>query len=97
MILAVGLLITPSTYHTAVEGQRATRRIAHLVTRFTRLALWPFAIALGLDLGVAFERIHGASAGIAVALAFAALALVLWLGVGTRGAAFPWCGGKGDG
>jgi hypothetical protein len=82
MILALGLLITPSIYHTAVEEQRATRRIANLVTRFTQIALWPFAIALGLDLGVAFERIHGAAAGLAAALAFSTLALVLWLGVG---------------
>jgi hypothetical protein len=82
MILALGFLILPSAYHMTVEGRRATRRIAKLVTNCTRLALWPFAIALGLDLGVALERIHGAAAGIAAALVFSALALVLWLGIG---------------
>ena len=82
MILALGLLIAPGAYHAIVEGHRATPRITGLVTRFTRLALWPFAVALGLDLGIALDRIHGAVMGMVGAAALAGLALVLWRGVG---------------
>lgn len=81
MILALGLLITPSTYNALAEDQRATRRFTDVITQLTGLALFPFAVALGIDLMIAFERIDGLRGGLIAGIAFASLALVCWWGL----------------
>lgn len=81
LILAiVGLLIMPSSYHRIVLAGEASGAVIRLIDRITVTTLALFAVAMGLDLGLAGSRIAGSAAGAAVAaIGFAACA-ALWLG-----------------
>jgi hypothetical protein len=83
MLLALGLLIAPSTFHRLAERGESSGRMGAVTGRLTAAALLPFAGALGLDLAIALERVLGdprvAAAGGA---GFALLALAAWFGAG---------------
>lgn len=53
MVLVVGLLIAPSARRRIVEQGGATASINRYITRILLITLAPFALALGLDLGIA--------------------------------------------
>ena len=61
IILALGLLITPSMQHRLVERGEDTNRIHSATTTLAGLALMPLALALGLDVFTAVERSFGAT------------------------------------
>jgi hypothetical protein len=78
MVLVVGLLIAPGLYHRIVEEGNDSGAFHGVVTAYADMALLPFALALGLDIGVAGERILGRTgAGVAGGVA-ALLALAFW-------------------
>ncbi len=80
MVCAVGLLIAPGPYHRIVEKGEDSGELHHFVTTVAEAALLPFALALGLDVWLAAERVFD-SAGAAVTGASATvLALGLWYG-----------------
>jgi hypothetical protein len=49
MVCVVGLLITRGPYHRIVESGEDSAHILRLVTVIANLSLFPFALALGLD------------------------------------------------
>jgi uncharacterized protein DUF6328 len=81
MVLAAALLIAPEPYHRIVEGGADSGRFHQLVTAFADLALLPFALALGIDLFLASQRVFGTAPALAAGIAGAALALALWYGL----------------
>ncbi|MGO4175767.1 DUF6328 family protein [Bosea sp. TAF32] len=80
IIVVVGLLITPSAHHRIAEDGEAGSRFIEFLTRVSVATLPAFAIAIGLDLGLAGTRIAGLSAGIVGAVLGAALPLAIWFG-----------------
>lgn len=80
IILVVGLLIAPSAHHRISEDGEASHHFIRFLTRMSVPTLPIFAIAIGLDLGIAGMRIGGLAAGIAGALLGAALPLAIWFG-----------------
>jgi hypothetical protein len=79
MVCVVGLLITPGPYHRIVEGGEDSEHIHRLVTVIAELSLFPFAIALGLDV-IATGRLFGELASGAGGIATTAVALTFWYG-----------------
>ncbi|MEZ2131320.1 MULTISPECIES: DUF6328 family protein [unclassified Sinorhizobium] len=80
MVVIVALLITPSAHHRIVEGGEATQDFNGFVTRISFLTLAPFALALGLDIGIAVSRGLGMSAGVVAGVLGVLVALGLWYG-----------------
>jgi Family of unknown function (DUF6328) len=80
MICVVALLIAPGPYHRIVESGADSGPFHRLVTALADLALFPFALALGLDVFVTGERMFGETAGAAAGLMATALALAFWYG-----------------
>ena len=56
ILLTIGLLVAPSTFHRIAQDGQSTGRTHGLVGCFTTLALLPLAAALGLDLTLTLER-----------------------------------------
>src|SRR6266536_1539770 len=81
MVIVVGLLITPGPYHRIVEGGADSGSFHDLVTEIADLALLPFALAIGINVFLAAERVFGAGAASAAGGGTAALALALWYGL----------------
>ncbi len=78
IILTLGLLIAPSMQHRLVERGEDTNRIHAATTRLAGIALFPLALALGLDVFTAVERSVGVPAGVTVGALFFALAIAFW-------------------
>ena len=81
MLIALGLLLTPGAYHRIVEEGEDTDALHRFTTRVMLYALLPFAVALGLDVYVAFARTAGNRLALIVALIAALLALFYWYGL----------------
>jgi hypothetical protein len=81
MVAVVGLLILPEPYHRIVERGSDSGAFHELVTDIADLALLPFALALGVDVYLAAERIFDGTAAEAAGIAAAGLALALWYGL----------------
>ncbi len=81
MLLAFALLITPSSFHRLVERGEDTHRLHHLVTRMLAPVLGLFAVAVGLDLFAAGEKVGGRALGLAMGVGGAVLGLGLFYGL----------------
>src|ERR671921_2842240 len=81
MLLAVGLIIAPSSYHRLVERGEDTHEIHRYTTKMMDWALLPFALGLGIDLYVAAQKIIGWKAGVAAGLFGTLVAAFFWYGV----------------
>src|SRR5690348_8007845 len=57
MVIVLGLLILPEPYHRIVEGGSDSGGFHELVTDIADLVLLPFALALGIDVYIAAERV----------------------------------------
>jgi hypothetical protein len=80
MVCVVGLLITPGPYHRIVESGEDSAHILRLVTVIANLSLFPFALALGLDVFITAGRIFGEAAGADAGIAATAVAVAFWYG-----------------
>lgn len=80
IIVVVGLLIAPSAHHRIAENGEASAHFIGFLTRLSVATLPAFALAIGLDLGLAGTRIGGLAAGIASAMLGTALPLAIWFG-----------------
>jgi hypothetical protein len=80
MLLAFALLITPSSFHRIVEKGEDTHRLHHLVSRLLKPVLVIFAVAIGLDLFAAAEKVAGRAAGIGLGVGGTLVGLGLFYG-----------------
>jgi Family of unknown function (DUF6328) len=78
IMVAIGLLIAPSMQHRIVECGEDSNRILSATTTLAALALFPLAMALGLDIFMAIERTFGVGAGVGVGASFFILAITFW-------------------
>ncbi len=78
MIVTLGLLILPGLHQRIVEEGLDSARLYRFTGRVASLALAPFALSLGLDVGIAAERLWGAAGGIVAGAAAGLLAIALW-------------------
>lgn len=81
MLLALALLLTPSSFHRIAERGEDTHRVHHLAGRFMRGVLPLFALAIGIDLFMAGEKVAGRSAGVVLGSLFVLLGLALFYGL----------------
>jgi MFS family permease len=81
MLIALGLLLAPGAYHRIVEEGEDTRALHRFTTRVMNYALLPFAVALGSDVYVSFERTMGRTVSIGIALGASLAALFFWYGL----------------
>lgn len=82
MLLAVGLIIAPSSYHRLVERGEDTQEIHRYASRMMNWALLPFAFGLGIDLYVATQKVVGSwKLGVAAGLFGALMAGFFWYGL----------------
>src|SRR5215210_4548025 len=68
MLVAVGLIISPSAYHRLVEGGEDTHEQHRYTTSLMAWALLPFALGLGIDIFVAAQKVFGWKKGAAAGL-----------------------------
>jgi hypothetical protein len=80
MALAIAFLIAPSLQHRIVDEGYATARIQSAVSRYAAMALFPFALSLGIDLYIVLDLRFGLGAGLAAGATFSVLALTGWYG-----------------
>jgi PncC family amidohydrolase len=78
IMIAIGLLIAPSMQHRIVERGEDSDRILSATTTLAALALFPLAMALGLDVFMAIERTFGLGAGMGLGASFFILAITFW-------------------
>jgi hypothetical protein len=81
MMVTLGLLILPGLYQRLVEHGFDSGRLFRFTGRVAGLALAPFSVSLGLDIGIATERLWGTAGGIAAGAATGLLAVVFWYGL----------------
>jgi DMSO reductase anchor subunit len=81
LIIAVGLLISPSSYHRIVERGEDTHELHRYASKVMLWALLPFALGLGIDIFVATEKIFGRWLGVAAGLLALLIAASFWYGV----------------
>ncbi|HEX8503550.1 MAG TPA: DUF6328 family protein [Pyrinomonadaceae bacterium] len=78
MLVAVGLIISPSAYHRLVEAGEDTEDQHRYTSRLMAWALLPFALGLGIDLFVATQKVFGWKVGAAGGLFGALVAGSFW-------------------
>jgi amino acid permease len=78
MLLALALLISPSSYHRLVERGEDTEEIHRYASRVLCWALLPFALGLSIDLYVAAQKIIGWKTGATVGLLGIIVAIFFW-------------------
>jgi hypothetical protein len=81
MLIALGLLLAPGAHHRIVEEGEDTPAQHRFTTRVMDYALLPFAVALGFDVYVAFERTLGHAVALVVGLGAMLIALFFWYGL----------------
>jgi len=85
MVIVVGLLITPDTYHRIVERGADSGQLHRIVTDIAGLALLPFGLAIGFEVFIAGEQIYGTAVGVVSGAIATLLALALWYGLPEAG------------
>lgn len=84
MLVAVALLLWPGAYHRIVENGEDSERLHRFTTGVLGVALLPFALALGIDLYAATEKVTGQAGGVIAGVSAALVAFTLWYGVEAR-------------
>src|SRR4051794_9511861 len=82
MLVAVGLLMSPSAYHRIVHEGENKPDLPPFISRVMAVALLPFAFGLGIDLFVATEKLSGIAPGVIAGLATLFTALFFWYFMG---------------
>jgi hypothetical protein len=76
------LLVWPATYHQIVERGEDTLALSLFTTKAIEAALPLFAVALGLDLYIATQRLAARGIGAVIGLLITGLALFFWYALG---------------
>jgi hypothetical protein len=82
MLITIGCLIAPSSFHRISEGGEATRRQLAYTKAMITVALVPFALATGGNVIIATELYVGGTAALLLGLATTAVAIFFWYGIG---------------
>ena len=82
MVVVTLLIMWPSSFHQIVERGNLTVRLLNFTTSTMDLALFPFAIALGIDVYIVTQRLGDVRLAVATGVATALAALFFWYGVG---------------
>src|SRR5215212_4266192 len=82
LLVAVGLVISPASYHRLVEGGEDTHEQHRYTSNLMTWALLPFALGLGIDLFVAAQKVLGWKAGAAAGVFGAGVAASFWYVLG---------------
>jgi hypothetical protein len=82
LICALGLLIFPGTYHRIVEEGKNSGRLRALIGTAASWALAPFAVSIGLGVGITCERVWGPAGGLTAGAGACLIAFGLWYGLG---------------
>ncbi len=81
MMVTLGLLILPGLHQRVVERGLDSAGLYRFTGRVAALALAPFSVGLGLDVGIATERLWGAAGGVLAGAATGLLAVAFWYGL----------------
>jgi hypothetical protein len=81
MLIAFALLITPSSFHRIVEKGEDTHRLHQLVSRLLKPVLILLAVAIGMDLFTAAEKVAGRAAGLGLGVGGTLVGLGLFYGL----------------
>lgn len=81
MMVALGLLITPSAYHRIVERGEDTAALQRFTSGLMIAALAPFVVGLTIDIYVATERVMGHQTAIVAAGATTGVTAFFWYGL----------------
>lgn len=80
-LLTVALLIAPTAYHRIVEDGEDTPDLHRYTSRVMTGALLPFALALGIGVFVAGDKVGGTTVGAMAGFITLAVALFFWYGL----------------
>ncbi len=80
MLLAIGLLIWPATYHQIVEDGEDTPEIHRLTSTVVTVAVLPFGIGLAIEFFVSAEFLFGRTQGVIAGSVTLLVAMCLWYG-----------------
>jgi hypothetical protein len=80
MLVGLGLVLSPASYHRIVEGGQISERFHRFLTVVLGIGLLPFAFALGAGMYVAGERLGHARLAIVAGLLTLVAALASWYG-----------------
>lgn len=78
MLVAIALLISPSSYHRLVERGEDTEDIHRYATKVMLWAMLPVALSLGIDLYVVTQKVVGWKAGVVAGLTGVVVAVSFW-------------------
>jgi uncharacterized protein DUF6328 len=81
MLLAVGLLLAPGAFHQITECGNDTPRLIDYTGRIASLALLPFALGIGIEVGVATLIVFDTPVAPIVGVLGTAFALFFWYGL----------------
>jgi hypothetical protein len=84
MLITIGCLVAPSSFHRISEGGEATRRQHAYTKAMITIALVPFALATGGSVIITTDLYVGSTAALLLGLATTAVAIFFWFGVRTR-------------
>lgn len=82
LLLAIGLLMAPGSYHRIVRAGSDSEDVHDFATTMMDIALVPFLTALCLDLYVMTGRVLGTAGGLWQAASIGAVGLFFWYGLG---------------
>jgi uncharacterized protein DUF6328 len=82
MLITIGCLVAPSSFHRISEGGEATRRQLAYTKAMITVALVPFAVATGGNVIIATGLYVGGKAALLLGLATTAVAAFFWFGIG---------------
>ena len=81
LVFTLALLMAPAPFHQLVEKGEDTLTLHRYATGLMRIALLPFAVALGIDAYAAGEKLGGFGLGLAMGAAVGGAALFFWYGL----------------
>jgi hypothetical protein len=81
MLLALLLAMSPVAYHRIVESGVLSQRFQQFITQVLKIALLPFALALGIEFFVVGEKLINRSIGILCGCLASLTALFFWYGL----------------
>ena len=81
MVVVTLLIMWPGSFHQIVERGNLTVRLLNFTTSTMDLALFPFAIALGIDVYIVTQRLDDVRLAVATGVATALAAIFFWYGV----------------
>jgi len=78
LLITLALLIWPGSYHRIVNKGVDSEELHQFTSRVMTFALSPFALALGLDMFVAAEKVAGSLIGTTIGVLATLLAVIFW-------------------